>query len=81
MKDEMTVGINTPGVLASGDYHLIAIKLTPTWTRWSIRFDDLKQKGFGDPPIPLLPRDRLVNFIFWPTNPFDIWIDDFRFEP
>jgi hypothetical protein len=85
---DMTVGINTPGVLASegfcttcGDYHLTTIKLTRSWTRWSIRFDDLKQRGFGDPPIPLLPRDRLVNFIFWPSNPFDIWIDDFRFEP
>ena len=85
---EMTVGINTPGVLASegycttcGDYHLISISLTRTWTRWSIRFDDLKQKGFGEPPVPVLPRDRLVNFIFWPKNPFDIWIDDFRFEP
>ena len=33
------------------------------------------------PPVPLLPRDRLVNFIFWPKNPFDFWIDDFRFEP
>ena len=85
---EMTVGINTPGVVASegfcttcGDYHLTSVTLTRSWTRWSIRFDDLKQKGFGVPPVPLLPRDRLVNFIFWPKSPFDIWIDDFRFEP
>ena len=64
-----------------GDYHSTSVTLTRHWTRWSIRFDDLKQDGFGVPAVPELPRDRLVNFIFWPMNPFDLWIDDFRFEP
>ena len=83
----MTVGINTPDVVAGGnctmcgDYHSTSVTLTRHWTRWSIRFDDLKQRGFGMPQIPKLPRDQLVNFIFWPMNPFDLWIDDFRFEP
>jgi hypothetical protein len=83
----MTVGINTPEVIAGGgcttcgDYHSIGVPLTRHWTRWSIRFDDLRQRGFGVPPVPRVARNRLVNFIFWPPNPFDIWIDDFRFEP
>jgi len=46
-----------------------------------VRFDDLKQRGFGMPPVERVSSDQLVNFIFWPANPFDIWIDDFRFEP
>jgi hypothetical protein len=83
----MTIGINTPAVVSGGgctmcgDYHSTSITLTRNWTRWSIRFDDMKQRGFGLPQVPRLPSDELVNFIFWPTNPFDIWIDDFRFEP
>ena len=82
----MTVGLNTPGVVAGGgctmcgDYHSTSVTLTRSWTRWSIRFDDLKQRGFGVPQIPQVPSDQLVNFIFWPPNPFDFWIDDFRFE-
>jgi hypothetical protein len=83
----MTVGINTPAVVTGGsctmcgDYHSTSVTLTRKWTRWSIRFDDMRQRGFGIPPVPRLARDQLVNFIFWPPNPFDIWIDDFRFEP
>jgi Carbohydrate binding domain (family 11) len=77
---EMTVGVNTPGVLASGDYHRTFITLTRTWTRVSIRFEDLKQMGVGTPPVLPVPKERIVNFIFWPANPFDFWIDDFRFE-
>jgi hypothetical protein len=26
-------------------------------------------------------QDQLVGFIIWPLQPFDIWIDDVRFEP
>ena len=85
---EMVVGVNTPEVLAGnaictvcGDYHRVTIPLTRNWTRWSIRFDQLKQDGTGQPPVPLLPKEHLMNFIFWPKNPFDIWIDDLRFEP
>jgi hypothetical protein len=83
----MTIGINTPEVVAGGsctmcgDYHSTTISLTRSWTRWSIRFDDLKQRGFGVPAVPKLSKDQIVNFIFWPPNPFDFWIDDFRFEP
>ena len=54
--------------------HVLKVGLSPVLL-------DLMQRGFGVPPVPRLARSRLVNFIFWPPNPFDIWIDDFRFEP
>ena len=83
---DTTVGINTTDVIDAGgvcmtcgDYHLVRIPLTRSWTRWSIRFEDLKQKGFGVPQVALR-KDRVVNFIFWPKQ-IDLWIDDFRFEP
>jgi hypothetical protein len=78
---EMSVGINTTDVLATGtDYHAKnGIPLTRSWTRWSIRFDELEQRTGGAPMT--FRKDHVVNFIFWPRNPFDFWIDDFRFEP
>ena len=83
---EISVGINTTDVVESGgvcskcgDYPLVqGIPLTRNWTRWSFRFDDLKQKGFGEPPATLR-TERIVNFIFWPKQ-IDFWIDDLRFE-
>ena len=49
----MTVGINTPAVIAGqgfctmcGDYHSTSITLTRSWTRWSIRFDESEAAGF-----------------------------------
>jgi hypothetical protein len=83
---DISVGINTTDVVdpggvctTCGDYPLVqGIPLTRNWTRWSFRFEDLKQKGFGVPPTALR-TDRIVNFIFWPKQ-IDFWIDDFRFE-
>ena len=60
---DMTVGINTPGVVAGGmcmpcgDYHRTVIQLTRSWTRVSLRFEDLMQMGFGEPKFPLLPKE------------------------
>jgi hypothetical protein len=67
-----------------GDYYAIdlhkRIPLTHNWTRWVIKFDDLKQYGFGVPQVPL-NRSKLVSLMIWPEPQFDIWIDDVRFEP
>jgi hypothetical protein len=62
------------------DYHRTVMTLTPVWRRIAIRFTDLKQQGWGDPQIALNPL-RLVGLIMWPDHPFDIWLDDVRFEP
>jgi hypothetical protein len=62
------------------DYYRTTITLTREWQRFELPFDALAQAGTGDPITPLR-KDALVGLIFWPTRPFDLWIDDARFEP
>jgi hypothetical protein len=73
------------------DFYRAIVPLTRTWQRVTINFDDLAQAGWGDPQTPM-KHDQLVGFIIWPnegpdggidaySHPFDVWIDDVRFEP
>lgn len=91
---ETPIGVTTVDTVAGGgvcslpggcgDYYAIRkpdrIPLTHTWTRWVIKFADLKQYGFGVPQVPL-NKSKLVSLIIWPEAQFDIWLDDVRFEP
>ena len=61
------------------DYYGTVVPLSSAWQRVVVRFDELEQAGWGDQYE--LQRDQLVGFIIWPEHPFDIWIDDVRFEP
>jgi hypothetical protein len=62
------------------DFHGIDVTPGTTWQRFEIRFDYLKQQGWGDVQVPLR-RDQLVGFVIWPNRQSDLWIDDVRFEP
>jgi hypothetical protein len=62
------------------DFHGIDVTPGVAWTRLEIRFDDLRQQGWGNVQAPLR-RDQLVGFVLWPNRPADLWIDDLRFEP
>jgi hypothetical protein len=88
---ETPIGVTTVDTVAGGgvctvcsDYYAIRkqdrLPLTRSWTRWVIKFADLKQYGFGVPQVPL-NKSKLVSLIIWPEAQFDIWIDDVRFEP
>jgi hypothetical protein len=85
---ETPVGLTTMDTAWNGgvcgttcmDFYRTSVPLTNAWTRFEIRFADLKQTGFGMPQVPLR-LDQLVGFIVWPAYPFDVWIDDLRFEP
>jgi len=88
---ETPIGVTTVDTVAGGgvctlcgDYYAIRkvdrLPLTRTWTRWVIKFSDLKQYGFGVPQVPL-NKSKLVSLMIWPEAQFDIWIDDVRFEP
>ena len=61
------------------DFHGIEVTPGTAWQRFEIRFDDLKQQGWGDVQAPL-KRDQLVGFVLWPNHACDLWIDDIRFE-
>jgi hypothetical protein len=76
----MDVAWNSNGCTVCMDYYRTSITLTPTWQRFELPFDALAQEGVGDPLVPLR-KDQLVGLIFWPARPFDLWIDDARFEP
>jgi hypothetical protein len=62
------------------DYYGTKVPLTGDWQRYTISFSALAQSGWGIPILPMR-QDQLVGFIIWPLQPFDIWIDDVRFEP
>jgi hypothetical protein len=76
----MDVAWNSNGCSVCMDYYRTTIALTPRWQRYEIRFDALAQEGTGDPLVSLR-KDQLVGLIVWPARPFDLWIDDARFEP
>jgi hypothetical protein len=80
------LGITTIDVAWNGDvcntcmdYYRTVREFDSVWRHYVVRFDELKQAGVGDPLLPLR-KDQLVGFIFWPESPFDLWIDDMRFE-
>ena len=62
------------------DFHGSYVIPGTTWQRFELRFDDLRQQGWGDVQAPLR-RDQLVGFVVWPNQKSDLWIDDVRFEP
>jgi len=61
------------------DFHRAMVTLTPDWRRIDVRFANLKQQGFGPPAA--FQVTQMVGFILWPTNTFDVWLDDVRLEP
>jgi hypothetical protein len=62
------------------DFHGIEVTPDMTWRRFEIRFDKLRQQGWGDVQTSLR-RDQLVGFVVWPNHACDLWLDDVRFEP
>ena len=61
------------------DFHGIDVTPSTTWQRFEIRFDELRQQGWGDVQAPLR-RDQMVGFVLWPNRKSNLWIDDIRFE-
>jgi hypothetical protein len=62
------------------DHYLFKVQLTKNWQHFDVRFTDMKQGGWGDPQVDM-NREKMVGFVIWPRQAFDIWIDDIRFEP
>jgi hypothetical protein len=62
------------------DFHGVDVVPGVAWQRSEIRFDALRQQGWGDVQTPLR-RDQLVGFVVWPNRAANLWLDDLRFEP
>lgn len=62
------------------DYYKTTAALSHEWRRFVLPFASMAQDGHGSPLVPMR-KDQMVGFIIWPTQQFDIWIDDVRFEP
>jgi hypothetical protein len=60
------------------DHYMKSIKLTHSWARYELRFDELTQSAIPGTPMRV---DELSGFIIWPRHACDIWIDDIRLEP
>ena len=88
---DVRIGISTMDTAWNGgicvspncsDHYLTAIKPAKlSWQKFSVQFSEMKQMGYGAPQVPTMRKDQMVGFIIWPTQQFDIWIDDVRFEP
>jgi hypothetical protein len=62
------------------DSHRVALDLTPEWRRYSFRWEELRQLGYGTPLT--FDLKRLWSVQFWVESadtPFDLWIDDVSF--
>ena len=62
------------------DRHLASVALTPEWKRYSARWDEFSQAGWGH-QVPLDPaRLNSIGFaVQVPDTPIDFWIDDIQF--
>lgn len=61
------------------DSHGSALSLAREWQRYDVRWDELKQRGFGT-AVPFDPRSLYsLEFAFAEGQAFDFWIDDVAF--
>ncbi|HYO97753.1 MAG TPA: hypothetical protein VER33_24770 [Polyangiaceae bacterium] len=61
--------------------HVAKVELTDQWRDVVVRWDDLRQRGIGKPP---LDPSRLhgIAFLVRPEDtPYDVWLDQVRFVP
>lgn len=64
------------------DLHAVSRPLNNTWSRVTVRWEELSQSGHGQ-PIPFDPASLYsIDFVMPPEqSPFDFWIDDVSFLP
>lgn len=63
------------------DYHQLTLPLTPEWALYKVRFDELRQVGYGVPQRTYLDAKAVwaVRFATLANQVFDFWIDDVAF--
>ncbi len=88
--DKYTVGAGNycnvatdAGAGRCGDHFSMGVDLLPDWQMYTVRFDQLKQGGWGVPQSPNLRPDQAflwgMQISFGRNVTFDAWIDDISF--
>lgn len=61
--------------------HVTKVDLTPRWQTYSVRWEDVRQRGIGKPPLDPHRLNSLAFFVRPEDTPYDVWIDSVRFIP
>lgn len=59
--------------------HQIKIDLDATFRTYQVRWSDVRQRGFGKPPLDPRRLHSLAFLIRPEDTPYDVWLDDVRF--
>lgn len=63
------------------DYFGVDLSLSTAFRRYSFRWDELKQEGWGEPHVSAIDTSQVYGMRFQtdPVEDFDFWIDDIAF--
>lgn len=61
--------------------HVTKVDLGESWQAYAVRWEDVRQRGIGKPPLDP-GRLHSVAFLIRPEDtPYDVWLDDVKFIP
>lgn len=61
--------------------HVAKLDLTPRWQTYSVRWEDVRQRGIGKPPLDPRRLNSLAFLVRPEDTPYDVWLDSVRFIP
>lgn len=59
--------------------HTAKIELDEKWRNYEVRFDEVEQRGYDQPPLNPKRLHSLAFLIRPEDTPYDVWLDDVRF--
>lgn len=61
--------------------HVQKVDLDANFRPYEVRFDEVRQRGMGKPPLDAKRLNSLAFLIRAEDTPYDVWLDDVRFIP
>lgn len=61
--------------------HVEKVDLDPHFRTYEVRFEEVRQRGIGKPPLDTKRLNSLAFLIRPEDTPYDVWLDDVRFIP
>ncbi|HET9933204.1 MAG TPA: hypothetical protein VFQ35_21015 [Polyangiaceae bacterium] len=59
--------------------HVQKVDLDPQFKNYEVRFEEVRQRGIGKPPLDTKRLNSLAFLIRPEDTPYDVWLDDVRF--